>query len=111
MATPRATSRSMRRKQLIDFARRERRRRLVHDEDRTAWSFSALAISTICRWARLSRTSGSVGIDRHPEIGEQLAGVVCSSACQSMTPGARVGAAPRKMFSATDRCGTRLSSW
>ena len=26
-------------------------------------------------------------------------------------PGQRVGALPRKMFSATVRCGTRLSSW
>ena len=43
------------RKQLIDFARRQRRRRLVHHEDRRLRRVSAFAISTICRCARLSR--------------------------------------------------------
>ena len=102
------------REQLIDLARRQRRRRLVHHQHRRRLTRSRgrerlgdlhhLPLGETQAIERRGR------LDRHAEIGEQLARLLAQPR-QSMKPNPRVGAAPRKMFSAADRCGTRLSSW
>ena len=68
---------------------------------------SALAISTICCWATLSRPTRRADVDvAEAELGEHLAGAPVGRApVDHATAGPRVGIRPRRMFSATLRCG------
>ena len=80
----------------------------------STWGFTerALAISTIC-WsaAGMSLTEVS-GIDLEVQLGDGSPARRCSSLLQSTSRRKRRrGWRPAKMFSPTDRLGTRLRSW
>ena len=75
----------------------------------SASSDSALAISTICCCADRQVRTGAAGSISTPSRVEAR----CASARSRVrsTNGPRCGSRARKMFSATDRWGTRFSSW
>ena len=73
---------------------------------------SALAISTICCRATLSELTSAAGsISGKPKSASTRAAMRFASGQSTTKESPRVGMRPSSMFSATLRCGSRLSSW
>ena len=94
----------------VDLVGAERGGRLVHDEHARLVGQRPRDLDHLLL-REPERAHGRAHVERHAEAAQQPLGVVAHRAASRRCPAPRRGALPRKMFSATDRCGTRVSSW
>ena len=89
---------------------RQRRGRLVHDDELRASATSARRISTFCCSAVRSRRRRGLPGSSKPAVAASSAYLAARAHARATKPPRR-GSAPRKTFSATVSCGTMDGSW